>query len=317
MIHLILIQHMVFLAHHIVVEGVLRVAGHRHIIGVERLGRRVFRHRKLHHLNVALRPGLFDLQPAADALVFVPPRRVREVAVVVGVGVVVIGLGDVAFLIERVAHHERETLVEAALERMDLKKETFKDLQENIVKNENCIYASNTSSLSITEIGAGLKHPVVGMHFFNPAPVMKLVEVIAGLNTPRDIVDKVIKISSDMGKIPVEVKEGPGFVVNRILVPMINEGVQIYADGLASIEGIDSAMKLGANHPMGPLALGDLIGWDICLAIMEVLYNEFGDPKYRPAPFMRKMVRAGYLGQKTGKGFYDYSQKPAVPRTDL
>lgn len=212
---------------------------------------------------------------------------------------------------------EPDLVVEAALERMDLKKETFKDLQENIVKNDNCIYASNTSSLSITEIGAGLKHPIIGMHFFNPAPVMKLVEVIAGLNTPKDIVEKTIKISEDLGKTPVQVEEGPGFVVNRILVPMINEGVQIYADGLASIEGIDSAMKLGANHPMGPLALGDLIGWDICLAIMEVLYNEFGDPKYRPAPFMRKMVRAGLLGQKTGKGFYDYSQKPAVPNTDI
>lgn len=212
---------------------------------------------------------------------------------------------------------EPDLVVEAALERMDLKKETFKDLQENIVKNDNCIYASNTSSLSITEIGAGLKHPIIGMHFFNPAPVMKLVEVIAGLNTPKDIVEKVIKISNDLGKTPVQVEEGPGFVVNRILVPMINEGVQIYADGLASIEGIDSAMKLGANHPMGPLALGDLIGWDICLAIMEVLYNEFGDPKYRPAPFMRKMVRAGLLGMKTGKGFYDYSQKPAVPNTDI
>lgn len=210
-----------------------------------------------------------------------------------------------------------DLVVEAALERMDLKKETFKDLQENIVKNENCIYASNTSSLSITEIGAGLKHPVVGMHFFNPAPVMKLIEVIAGLNTPKDVVEKVVKISSDMGKTPVEVKEGAGFVVNRILIPLVNEGVQIYADGLASIEGIDNAMKLGANHPMGPLALGDLIGWDICLAVMEVLYNEFGDPKYRPAPFMRKMVRAGLLGQKTGKGFYDYSQKPAVPNMDI
>ena len=212
---------------------------------------------------------------------------------------------------------EPDLVVEAALERMDLKKETFKDLQENIVKNDNCIYASNTSSLSITEIGAGLKHPIIGMHFFNPAPVMKLVEVIAGLNTPKDIVEKTIKISEDLGKTPVQVEEGPGFVVNRILVPMINEGVQIYADGLASIEGIDSAMKLGANHPMGPLALGDLIGWDICLAIMEVLYNEFGDPKYRPAPFMRKMVRAGLLGQKSGKGFYDYSQKPAVPNMDI
>jgi len=198
-----------------------------------------------------------------------------------------------------------DLIVEAAFENMEVKQTTFKEL-DAICKPE-CVFASNTSSLSITEIGNGVNRPVVGMHFFNPADRMKLIEVIAGVNTPDSTVETINKISVEIGKTPVQVNEAAGFVVNRILVPMINEAAFIKMEGVSNIEGIDAAMKLGANHPMGPLELGDFIGLDICLAIMDVLYKETGDSKYRACPLIRKMVRGGNLGCKSGKGFYIYN----------
>ena len=197
-----------------------------------------------------------------------------------------------------------DLIVEAAFENMEVKKTTFGEL-DKIAKPE-CIFASNTSSLSITEIGNGLTRPMIGMHFFNPADRMKLVEVIAGVNTPQETVDAIVKISAEIGKTPVQVNEAAGFVVNRILIPMINEAAFIKMEGVSDVAGIDAAMKLGANHPMGPLALADLIGLDVCLAIMEVLHAEFGEDKYRPHPLLRKMVRANLLGRKTSEGFYKY-----------
>lgn len=203
---------------------------------------------------------------------------------------------------------DADIVIEAAVENMDIKKKIFEEL--DAVCGENAILATNTSSLSITEIASATKRPgkVVGMHFFNPVPVMKLVEVIKGIATSEETNEKIIELSKSMGKTPVQVEEAPGFVVNRILIPMINEAVGILADGVASAQDIDEAMKLGANHPIGPLALADLIGNDVNLAIMEVLYNEFGDSKYRPHPFLRKMVKGGLLGRKSGKGFHDYTK---------
>ena len=200
-----------------------------------------------------------------------------------------------------------DLVIEAAVENMEIKKDIFSQL-DKICKVET-ILASNTSSLSITEVASVTNRPdrVIGMHFFNPATIMKLVEVIKGMATSQETFDKVKELSFAIGKEPVEVAEAPGFVVNRILIPMINEAVGIFAEGVASVEDIDTAMKLGANHPMGPLALGDLIGLDVCLAIMDVLYNETGDTKYRAHSLLRKYVRAGWLGRKSGKGFYDYN----------
>ena len=197
-----------------------------------------------------------------------------------------------------------DLVVEAALEVMDVKKALFKEL-DDIVK-EGAVFASNTSSLSITEIGYGLKHDFIGMHFFNPVPAMKLVEIIRGANTKQETFDAIKAASEQIGKTPVEVNEAPGFVVNRILIPYCNEGFFVLQEGIASAKDIDTAMKLGANHPMGPLELSDLIGLDIVLAVMNVLYTETGDSKYRPCPLLRKYVRSGKLGRKTGKGVYEY-----------
>ena len=199
---------------------------------------------------------------------------------------------------------EADLLVEAVAEDLDVKKSVFYELDE--ICDSHTIFATNTSSLPIKVIGEGLSRPIIGMHFFNPAPVMKLVEVIATDKTPQKTVDYVMDVARWIGKTPVEVKEAPGFVVNRVLIPIINEAISIYAEGVASVEDIDTAMKLGANQPMGPLALGDLIGLDVVLAILNVMLNETGDNRYLPQPMLKKMVREHKLGRKSGEGFYKY-----------
>jgi len=200
-----------------------------------------------------------------------------------------------------------QLVIEAVIENIEIKKALFKEIE--LIADEDAILATNTSSLSITEIAASLKDPgrFLGIHFFNPAPLMKLVEVIKGINSSSETIDSAVNIIKQLDKEYVIVNESGGFIVNRILIPMINEATGILADGIASAEDIDKAMKFGANHPIGPLSLGDLIGNDIVLAIMNNLYAEFGDSKYRPHPLLKKMVRAGHLGRKTGIGFFKYN----------
>jgi 3-hydroxybutyryl-CoA dehydrogenase len=215
-------------------------------------------------------------------------------------------IGRITGIVEIGAAKSADFAIEAAFEDMAVKKTIYQELDSTL--KPEAILATNTSSLSITEVAAVTRRPdrIIGLHFFNPAPVMALIEVIRGVATSDETYKATMELARSLGKTPVTVSEAPGFVVNRILVPMINEGAVVLSEGTATAEDIDTAMKLGANHPMGPLALGDLIGLDVCKAIMDVLYKETGDPKYRVAPIINKMVRAGKLGRKTKEGFFKY-----------
>jgi 3-hydroxybutyryl-CoA dehydrogenase len=217
-------------------------------------------------------------------------------------------LGRIAATADLSAAGSADLAIEAVFESFDVKREIFTQLDE--VCGPDAILASNTSSISVTKIAAvtGRPEQVIGMHFMNPVPVMKLVEVIRGQATSDATLEKVTQVAEDLGKVPVTVQDYPGFISNRVLMPMINEAVYCLMEGVADKEAIDTVMKLGMAHPMGPLTLADFIGLDICLDIMEVLYEGFGDGKYRPCPLLRRMVDAGYLGRKSGRGFYDYSK---------